>query len=464
MTMRIQSVLGVVSVFALAGCSASTDSGKTSDPSQLTVAKANLAQTPASAIADDSLKIAVTANNAMAVDLYAHVLASSSGGNLLTSPISASFALTMTYAGAVGDTATEMAHALHFDPSVGTAIFDGQNALSQVLAARGASALSTAQKNAQYGTQPAPLTTDYDLHIVNSVWGEKTYTWEQPFLATLAQSYGTGVYQEDFVHAFEPARLAINRWVSEETKDKINDLLPMGTLDPTTRMVLVNAMHLKFPWDSPFLPANTASGDFSLAGGTSVQASFMHQTAGFPYIDDGQAQIVALPLAGREVSLVVALPHHGVDLATYEATLASGSAALGVPASAALVDLSLPKAEFTTQTFSLNQALQDMGMKTAFEPGAADFSGLCAHPPDGDRLSVSHVVQKAMISMQETGVEAAAATAVLISGTSSSPDPNPPVPVPMVVNRPYLLALVDKPTGAILMLGQIVDPTDAGTP
>jgi serpin B len=465
MTMRIGSVLGAVSLFALAGCSASsTDNDKTPESSQLTVAKADLGQTPASAISDDSLKIAVTANNAMAVDLYAHVLASSTGGNLLTSPISASLALTMTYAGAVGNTATEMAQALHFDPSVGTAIFDGQNALSQALAARGASALSTAQKNTQYGNQPAPSIADYDLHIVNSVWGEKTYAWEQPFLATLAQSYGTGVYQEDFVHASEPARLAINGWVSEETRDKINDLLPIGILDATTRMVLVNAMHLKFPWDSPFLPANTASGDFTLAGGTSVQANFMHQTAGFSYIDDGQAQIVALPLAGREVLLVVALPHDGVDLATYEATLTSGSAALGVPASTELVDLSLPKAEFTSQTFSLNQALQDMGMKSAFDPGAADFSGLCAHPPDGGRLSVSHVLQKAMISMQETGVEAAAATAVILSGTSNGPNPNPPVPVPMVVNRPYLLALVDKPTGAILMLGQIVDPTDAGTP
>src|SRR5450432_335835 len=215
--MRTLSTCGVALLFALAGCSGTkSDPGGTDDPSApVSIARAEIAQTPASTISDDSLKIAVAANNALAVDLYSHVLADSSGGNLLTSPISASLALTMTYAGAVGDTATEMAQALHFDSSGGSAIFDGQNALSQALAARGASALAAAQKNAQYGNQPAPVVTDYDLHIVNSVWGEKTYTWEQPFLATLAQSYGTGVYQEDFVHAFEPARLAINGWVSE---------------------------------------------------------------------------------------------------------------------------------------------------------------------------------------------------------------------------------------------------------
>ena len=284
-------------------------------------------------------------------------------------------------------------------------------------------------------------------------------------MATLAQSYGAGVYQEDFVHAFEPARLAINGWVSTETKNKINDLLPMGALDDATRLVLVNAMHLKFPWDSPFLPANTASGSFTLASGTSVTASFMHQTAAFQYVDDGQAQVVALPLAGRDVSVVVALPHAGVELAAYEGTLGSSSAALGIPAGRSMVELSLPKAQFTSHTFSLSEALQGMGMKRAFDPGLADFSALCAHPPDGGSLFVSDVLQKAMISLQETGVEAAAATAVAVSGaTSTGPSTPPPVPVPMVVNRPYLLALIDNPTGAILMLGHITDPTDAGNP
>jgi serpin B len=462
--MRIRSLLGAVSVFALAGCSASTDSGKTSDPSQLAVAKADLAQTPASEISADSLQAAVTANNALAVDLYAHLLEDAPAGNLLTSPISASLALTMAYAGAAGSTATEMAHALHFDPSLGAAIFDGQNALSQALAARGMSALARAQQNAQYGNQAAPSSDDYDLHIVNSVWGEQTYTWEAPFLTTMAQSYGAGVYQEDFKHAFEPARAAINSWVSTETKDKINNLLPPGALDSNTRMVLVNAMHLKFPWASTFEPSATQSGSFTRSDGSTVTPDFMNQTAGFSYVDDGQAQIVALPLSNREVSLVIALPHEDVDLTAYEASLSTTSAALGIPAANQLVSLSLPKANFTSPTFSLSKSLQSMGMVSAFDPSAADFSGLCAHPPDGDTLFVGDVLQKAMLSMQESGVEAAAATAVVVVGSASALPGPPPTPVPMVVNRPYLAALVDGPTGAILMLGHVTDPTDAGSP
>jgi serpin B len=105
-----------------------------------------------------------------------------------------------------------------------------------------------------------------------------------------------------------------------------------------------------------------------------------------------------------------------------------------------------------------------MGMVSAFDPSAADFSGLCAHPPDGDTLFVGDVLQKAMLSMQESGVEAAAATAVVVVGSASALPGPPPTPVPMVVNRPYLAALVDGPTGAILMLGHVTDPTDAGSP
>jgi serpin B len=462
--MRTLSVLGAVSLVAAAACGTSPDApGKPSDPTQTAVAMADLAQTPAASVPAASLSAAVTANNALAVDLYAHLLTDTPSGNLLTSPISASLALTMAYAGAVGNTATEMAHALHFDPSLGSAIFDGQNALSQALAARGASALARAQQNAQSGNQAAPSSDDYDLHIVNSVWGERTYTWQPPFLATLAQSYGTGVYQVDFKTAFESARLAINDWVSSETNDKINDLLPQGALDTHTRMVLVDAMHLKFPWANTFEPAATQAGPFT-GGGATVSASFMNQTTQFAYVDDGQAQIVALPLSNGEVSVVIALPHTDVTLAAYEASLSTTSAALRIPSASQLVSLALPRANFTSPSFSLSKSLKSMGMVSAFDRASADFSGLCAHPPDDEKLYVSDVLQKAMISMQESGVEAAAATAVIVAGRDGVAGPPPPPPVPMVVNRPYLVALLDGPTGAILMLGQVTDPTDAGKP
>jgi serpin B len=270
------------------------------------------------------------------------------------------------------------------------------------------------------------------------------------------------VYLQDFINQFDQARLNINAWVSSETSDKINNLLPPDSLDAMTRMVLVNAIHLKLPWDQAFAAYVTAPNTFTRADGTAVSTSFMNQTLTVPYVDDGQAQIVGLPLAGREVSVVIALPHPGQDLATYEAGLTTKSAALAQPASTAFVELTVPKAIFTSPTFSLASALQAMGMSQAFDPNGADFSGMCAHAPDGLNLYISDVLQKAMIAMEETGVEAAAATAVIESGSSGGG----PVPTTtrMDVNRPYLIAIVDVPTGAILFLGHIEDPTDQGGP
>jgi len=439
-----------------AACSASSHPGSPAPPAvdQLSIPRDSADSLPAGAVSG-----AATANNAFAFDLYAHVLASqTTPGNTLTSPISASLALTMTYAGAQGQTATEMATALHYGAAAG-AIFDGQNGLSQALASRAASALAMGQVTAQDNGQPAPSQDDFQLQVVNSVWGEQTYTWAQPFLTTLAKSYGTGVYVEDFIHQWDPARQSINAWVSSATNDKINDLLTPGSLDDTTRLVLVNAIHLKLPWASPFQVAATAAASFTRADGTSVSTSFMNQTEDLPYSDDGDAQIVALPLVGGQVSVIIALPHG--DLATYEAGLTAATpGALAQPATSASVAVSLPKLSFTSPTFSLAKPLQAMGMVQAFNPQTANFTGMCPQTPDGDNLYVGDVLQKAMVAMQETGVEAAAATAVIVAGSSVSG----PTPVPMVVNRPFVLAIVDVPTGALLFLGHVEDPTDAGSP
>lgn len=191
------------------------------------MAKSSLAQTPASSIPASSLSGAVAANNGFALGLYSNLVAQPGGStsNVLTSPISASLALTMAYAGAQGTTATQMATALHYGSAAST-IFDGQNALSQALASRAATALAADQQNTSESGEPAPSPSDYQLQVVSSVWGEQTYTWQTPFLNILAQSYGTGVYQEDFVNQYNQALQTINTWVSAETNDKINNLLP----------------------------------------------------------------------------------------------------------------------------------------------------------------------------------------------------------------------------------------------
>jgi serpin B len=218
-------------------------------------------------------------------------------------------------------------------------------------------------------------------------------------------------------------------------------------------MVLVNAIHLKLPWANPFDPSSTQAGSFTRADGTVVSPSFMNKTLTTPYADDGYAQIVGLPLSGGDLSVVIALPHEGTTLQAYESALSTGSAALAQPGSTSDITLSIPKVTFTSPTFSLRPALEAMGMQVAFTP-SADFTGM--YPGGG--LYVSDVLQETTIAMQETGVEAAAATAVLI-GTFLAETPTASV----IVNRPYLVAIVDVPTGAILFLGQIEDPTAGGT-
>lgn len=436
----------------VAGCSGSPG-GETSSPPAL--AQLDEARIEASAVPVSSLGQAVLANNAFAVDLYSRFVAGQASSNVLTSPVSASLALTMAYAGAQGQTATEMASALHFDAGWATTIFEGQNALSQALASRGGAALATAQGSSAQG-KPAPAAGDYNLQVVNSVWGQKTYPWAQPFLGVLAQSYGTGVYLEDFANDSQQALQTINGWVSSLTNDKINNLLSPDSVDNSTRMVLVNAIHLKFPWSTPFNSAYTASGEFTREDGTTIATSFMSETSTLPFVDDGQAQIVGLPLSNGQLSVVIALPHPGVDLATYEAGLSPTSAAITQPATPQSVTLTVPKSTFTSSSFSLSAALKAMGMVQAFDPASANFSGMCTTPSSG--LYVSDVLQKATISMAENGVEAAAATAVAFSATAyEAPALGT---VAMVVNRPYLIAVVDLPTSAILFLGHLVDPTN----
>ena len=217
-------------------------------------------------------------------------------------------------------------------------------------------------------------------------------------------------------------------------------------------MVLVDALHVKFPWASPFSPTATAAGSFARANGSVVSASFMNEATSLPYADDGQAQIVELPLYNDDEALLIALPHAGTTLAAYEAGLFAG-APLTMPTEPTDVALSVPKIALSGPSFPLTTALQALGMRQAFVAGTANFTGMCPAPA-GSSLDIGFVLQQTTLTMDETGLEAAAATAVGILAGGA-----PEQPTAVTVNRPYLIALVDVPTGAILFLGHIEDPT-----
>lgn len=398
----------------------------------------------------------VDGDSAFAFDMFAKARADAAGKNLVMSPLSISLALSMTYAGAEGATATEIAKVLHWDAS-GLDVHAGHNALSQALEGRAAEAFAYGQ-NAAKGGGTAPSADNYRLHVVNSVWGDKTYGWEKPFLDTLAKSYGTGVALADFIHQFDAERLRINGWVSQETKSKINDLIPSGIVTKDTRLVLVNAMHLKLPWVSPFQKSATASGDFVRADGSKVTADFMRQEASFKYLDDAQAQLVSLPLGAGNLSLIVAMPKGGLDAFEAGLTAASWKGLLDKRASAEVL-LKLPKFDFTTDSILMGKLFASLGMTQAFDRDQANFLGMCKSPPNNERLYISEVVHKAMMAIDEQGAEAAAATAVVVGPPSAVP-----TPVEMTVSKPFVVAIVDEPTKALVFLGHIHDPSAKGAP
>ena len=377
----------------------------------------------------------------------------STKNNFAFSPTSISLALGMVYAGAQGSTASQMKSAMHVASS-SDVYFRSLNWLDAQLASRADAALQQAQTMYKSGgsSGAAPDPANFRLHVVNACWGDRTFAFEQLYLDTLATDFGSGVHLADFRTQPDTERLAINAWVSQETLNRINDLIPQGAIDTTTRTVLVNAIHLKLPWYDPFLAANTKSATFTKTDGSTVSVPFMSRGGTLPYAEDDTTQAVAIPLAGSSVQFVVFLPKATSSLAQFEDSLAQGHAATLVASMATAwpqVTLALPKFTFTTASVRLGSVLTGLGMTDAFTP-SADFTGISKEKP----LFISDVVHKAMVSVDEHGVEAAAATAVMLAGSGL------PTDIKQVnVNRPFFFGIYDQPTSTWLFLGHVTDPS-----
>ena len=238
---------------------------------------------------------AAESNNHFGVDLY-HALRETNNGNLFFSPYSITLALAMTEAGARGDTRAEMDRALHFDLPQ-ERLHPALNALDLALRA----------------TPPQDLDPELkdkvlQLSIANSVWGQKDYPFEQSYLDLLAEQYGAGLRLADYRADAEGARKQINDWVSEETRQKITDLIPAGALSEETRLVLANAIYFKAGWMEPFDPENTSPAAFNLLDGSSVDTWMMIQGGFFPYASGEGWQALELPYVGGTASMVILLP------------------------------------------------------------------------------------------------------------------------------------------------------------
>ncbi len=377
--------------------------------------------------ADDMARLAGD-NSAFAFDLYRAIR--SKEGNLFYSPLSISLALAMTYAGARGETATQMAETMHYtlERAPLHAAFNG---LDQLLASRGKGAKGKDGEG-------------FRLNVVNAIWGQQDYHFEQAYLDTIAQNYGAGIRLLDYVKDPEKSRLAINRWVEDQTEDRIKDLIPAGMIDQLTRLVLTNAVYFNAAWAHPFSEEATTDGQFHLADGTTVTKPMMCQTEQYGYAAGDGYVAVELPYDGGELSMVVMLPDAGCLLEFEGALDATMVESLINDVQYRQVKLTMPKFEFESE-LPLGDTLQEMGMPSAFSD-AADFSGITG----GRDLQISEVLHKGFVSVDEVGTEAAAATAVVMRLTAM-----PAEPVEVTVDRPFVFLVRDVETGSILFAGRV---------
>ena len=383
-------------------------------------------------VAPEEASSLAAGNSAFAFDLYSTLGAED--GNLFFSPYSISTALAMTYAGAAGETADQMAGTLHFDLP-GDALHAAFNAYALDLEARAKADVDG---------------TPFELSIANSLWGQDGFAFRPEFLDLLAENYAAGMRLVDFVADPEASRRVINQWVSDETRKKIEDLIPEGAIDDMTRLVLANAIYFKASWMSAFDPDATASEAFHRLSGDSVDVPMMHADESYRYgIGDGY-QAIDLPYQSGDMSMVVLLPDEGRFEAFEDALGPDLLEQILGQMTYGQVRLGLPR--FTYESaFSLKDALEGLGMTDAFDPDRADFSGM-----DGNRdLYIGSVLHKAFVAVDEEGTEAAAATAVIM-GLTSAPAGEP---ITITVDRPFIYLIRDGQTGAILFFGRVVDPS-----
>ena len=386
-------------------------------------------------VSDADLEAAAGGNTAFALDLYQQLRVTS--GNLFYSPFSLSEALAMTFAGARGETAAQMATALHFDLPGGR-LHPAFDALDLALASRGKGAAGADGQG-------------FRLTLANALWGQSGFNFEAPFLDTLAQSYGATMHVADFVGDTGGARTLINDWIAARTGDRIQDLLAPGSLTRQTRMVLTNAVYFNAAWETPFNPEATHRADFTRRDGSRVAVDTMSATQKLLYGEGADHAAVVLPYDGGELSMALILPPRG-ELDAFEATLTPArlTALLG-GMSTHTVSITLPRFEIAS-SFSLADQLGRLGMPIPFTD-AADFTGIRRQ----GGLSLSAVVHKAFLDVNEAGTEAAAATGVLLEGYSLQIPPPPPAEIHL--DHPFLLLIRDNATGTILFLGRIEDPS-----
>ena len=364
----------------------------------------------------------VRGNNAFALELYGRLR--ERPGNLFLSPYSISTALAMTYAGARGQTADQMARALHFPLPPDRLPAAYEPLISSI----------------HGGPEPRP----YQLLVANALWGREGLEFRPEYLRVVEAHFGAGLFRVDF-RSPEPARRTINAWVADKTRDKIGELIGPGALAPETLLVLTNAIYFKGDWLTPFPRSDTWDEDFHAAGPGRVRVPMMHRTGRLGYAERDGFQALELPYKGDALAMLVLLPRTTDGLAVLEGTLSLDGLDMR---ERRLVRVSFPRFRLEGG-FALQEVLAAMGMPDAFRR-EADFSGMTGRREP----FISAVLHKAYVDVNEQGTEAAAATGVVMRPTAAPVDR----PVEFRADHPFLFLIRDRRTGSILFLGRVANP------
>ncbi|KAM7229783.1 hypothetical protein CapIbe_019899, partial [Capra ibex] len=353
--------------------------------------------------------------------------------NVFISPLSLSSALAMVLMGARGNTAAQMCQTLSLNKSSGggeNVHQDFQNLLSEV----------------------NRMDTQYLLRTANRLFGEKTYDFLSCFKDACRVFYQAEMEELDFVSATEESRKRINTWVAEKTEDKIRDLLSANSVNPMTRLVLVNAIYFKGNWDKQFNKENTRERPFKVSKNVEkpVQMMFKKSTCKMTYIEEISTQILVLPYVGQELNMVILLPSESTDLNTVEKALTYEKFVTWTKPDTMdedEVEVFLPRFSLE-ESYNMEGVLRDLGMTDAFEAAQADFSGMSCQQD----LHLSKIVHKSFVEVTEEGTVAAAATVARITPRILRILPR------FCADRPFLFFIQHGKTGAILFCGRFCSP------
>ncbi len=346
-------------------------------------------------------------------------------GNICISPANISIALAMMAEGAVGSTSTQMKTVLGLPPGV---------SVCDALANRGTPIAATAQRG-------------YELAMANALWTQTGLQVSPTYRKRIQQTFRANVLQADY--AGDPAGScnSINDWISNRTHQKIQGLLPEGSLGAETRVVLTNATYFQGSWQEPFDRKDTEDAPFTLLDGTTTTVPLMTRTGGtHDYFEDEQVQVIRLAYRGGEISFMAVLPKDATRFSDWESGVSAASIAHWVKNLKSTTDVSVWLPRFKVESSNcLNEPLMALGMPDAFRAGVADFSGVAT----GERLSISTVQHKAYLDVNEEGTEAAAATGSIMYFNGGAH---------FHAHRPFLFALRHEPTGTLLFLGRLTSP------